>query len=108
GERRRSQILVLDVDAAARGRDRIEIQLLHLAYLGTPREAGLGTGQRDLDVPELRGEGRRPRIDPELRGPDLLARGAAPAVPSERPERDRGRAADGNLHVVERPVGTSR
>jgi len=101
--RRGSEVLVLDIDAAPRRGDRIEIEPSHLLHAVRAGVAWLGAGYADDGIGNVR---------PHLLGP-WIARararragpGAAPAVAGELPERRRRVAIDHDLHVVERRIG---
>ncbi|KGD59276.1 hypothetical protein DP49_6626 [Burkholderia pseudomallei] len=105
----RGEVLVLDVQVAARGRDRIRGQRTDVADFVAAAMARRRECDREGHVAHVHRRAGRPRIvvrrAPPVRADrDALAAGARPALARERADRGRRVAVEHRLHVVKRRV----
>ena len=100
----RRDVLVLEVDRAARGADRVEVERRDLAAPRPVAERGHRAREARAHVVEVGLELVRPRVGAGLRGRDALAGRGTPPLARQLAERSRGRAVDRDADVVERRV----
>src|SRR5690606_20254668 len=96
----RAEVLIFEIHHALSRGDRVDIQLADFRDRPAAHIAGVGAGDRDVDVDQLRGDLLRPRIARAPGRSDVSFGRRPPAAAAQLTERAGCIAIDDRLYIV--------